>query len=307
MSKSQNPKRRHHHVWQHYLKPWTNNGSIWCLQDGKIFSTGTTVVAIERDFYKVSRLNNSQTIYLKKFFSFGNNETLDKNHHSFIDMVQAPYQIMEIAKKTLTQEEINEHLNNYSLNALEDYHAKIEASFAPYLKQALQKDTRFYLSDDSCIDFLHYICTQYMRTKGIKEKTIQANINSNLPDLTPMWNMMIHMFAVNIGWSLFAERQRRKLVIIENNTNTPFITGDQPAINIKAKETNQQDEFSIYYPISPSLALILCEVNQDPTYPEHGISALQVSELNQRIVRASYKQIFSHSKEYLETISKQST
>lgn len=214
---------------------------------------------------------------------------------------------MEITKNNLSQDEINKYLNDYSLNALEDYHAAIEASFAPYLKKALQKDTSFYLNNNLCIDFLHYICTQYMRTKGIKEKTIQANINANLPDLTPMWNMMIHMFAVNIGWTLFAERQKRKLVIIENNTSTPFITGDQPAINIKAKETKQQDEFSIYYPISPNLALILCEANQDPTYPEHGISALQVSELNQRIVKASYKQIFSNSKEYLENISNQST
>ena len=56
MSAPQKPKRRHHHVWQRYLRPWTVGGTLYCLQDGRIFSTGTRTVAVEKDFYKLHQL-----------------------------------------------------------------------------------------------------------------------------------------------------------------------------------------------------------------------------------------------------------
>ncbi|NWK78151.1 DUF4238 domain-containing protein [Aquitalea sp. LB_tupeE] len=104
----------------------------------------------------------------------------------------------------------------------------------------------------------------------------------------------------NKYWKIIIHRKKkRKLAIITNDLNTPFITGDQPAINIKKKEGKQQDELSIYYPISPNLALILCDINQEPIMPENGIQPHQVDEVNKLIANASHKQIFSNSKEYL--------
>jgi hypothetical protein len=43
---------------------------------------------------------------------------------------------------------------------------------------------------------------------------------------------MSYLFALNIGFSLYMERRRRKLVFIENRTDVPFITGDQPVTNL---------------------------------------------------------------------------
>ncbi|NWK78152.1 DUF4238 domain-containing protein [Aquitalea sp. LB_tupeE] len=205
MPAHQNTKRRHHHVWQHYLKPWTKNGAIWCQQDNKIFSTGTTTVAIENDFYKVAELSISQIEYLKLIFTMKDDKELTKIHYDFIDKIQAPFQF--IKKINAPLEKTGSVLKHYSSNVLEDYHASIENSFSQHLKDALNKNIKFYLTDESCITFINYICTQYMRTKGIKERAIQANAAANLPDLAPMWNMMIHMFAINIGKSLFTERK----------------------------------------------------------------------------------------------------
>jgi hypothetical protein len=56
MNAPQKPKRRHHHVWQNYFHPWTADGALYCLQDGRIFRTGTRVVAVQMDFYKLPRL-----------------------------------------------------------------------------------------------------------------------------------------------------------------------------------------------------------------------------------------------------------
>jgi hypothetical protein len=35
-------------------------------------------------------------------------------------------------------------------------------------------------------------------------------------DLTRVWNLMSYLYALNIGFSLYIERRRRKLVLIEN-------------------------------------------------------------------------------------------
>ena len=51
-----NIKRRHHHVWQYYLRPWTTDGQLFCLMEDRIFPTGTTAIAVETDFYKIEKI-----------------------------------------------------------------------------------------------------------------------------------------------------------------------------------------------------------------------------------------------------------
>jgi hypothetical protein len=119
---------------------------------------------------------------------------------------------------------IDQFLDDYASNVLEDYHASIEASFIPSLESALNGDISFY-NDGRCIPFLNYLCTQYLRTKGIKDRSIELCNTDKSADLSRVWNVMIHMLATNIGASLFLERGRRKLVLVRNGTVVPFITG----------------------------------------------------------------------------------
>lgn len=49
MNAPQRPKRRHHHVWQNYLRPWTTDGGLFCLQDHRVFPSGTRVLAVQND------------------------------------------------------------------------------------------------------------------------------------------------------------------------------------------------------------------------------------------------------------------
>ena len=51
-------KRKHHYVFQAYLKGWATNGMVWCLRgSSKPFNTSTENVLQERDFYRVKLLN----------------------------------------------------------------------------------------------------------------------------------------------------------------------------------------------------------------------------------------------------------
>jgi putative heme iron utilization protein len=108
------------------------------------------------------------------------------------------------------------------------------------------------------------------------------------------------MFAFNIGRSLFLERRKRKLVLVRNDTDVPFVTADQPAINLKGTRPRPPENLSIYYPISPQLALLLADVGEEPMFPAQGLTAEQASALNRKVVEASHKQVFAQSRESLE-------
>jgi hypothetical protein len=282
-------KRRQHHVWQHYLKSWAVGGQIYCLREGRIFPTGTTTVAVERDFYKLHKLKSGDIGLIKWLVIDPANPLAKKNHENFLMLVTAP---------TLFEgrsPEIDAIIDTYRTNALEDYHAGIEAAFLPQLDRLLQRDVSFYSTDEGCITFLHFICTQHMRTKGIKARTIDLIRQKDGLDLSRIWDIMSHMISVNIGGSLFLERKKRKLVLIDNNTDVTFITGDQPVINLHGNGSSPPTTLSLYYPLTPRLALILSEVDEDPVFSTEGLTPTQVLALNTKIIKASHGQVFGHS------------
>jgi hypothetical protein len=209
-----------------------------------------------------------------------------KNHENFLPLLAAP-KLFEGRSS-----EIDAMINIYPTNALENYHAGIEASFPPLLYRLLEKDVSFYSTDEGCITFLHFICTQYMRTKGSKVRTIELIRQKNGQDLSRIWDIMSHMFSVNIGASLFLERKKRKMLIIENSTDVTFITGDQPVINLHGNTPHPPTTLSLYYPLAPRLALILGEVDEDPALSTNRLTPAQVLALNTKIIEVSHSQVF---------------
>jgi hypothetical protein len=287
-------KRRQHHVWQQYLKPWSTNGQLHCLMDDRIFPTGTTAVAVEQYFYKIGRLTAAD-IALIRFLVIdvkGSHPLTRKNHEDFLKLVTAP---------TLFEgesPELDDLIDRFRTNALEDYHAGIEASFLPLLQSALRRDINFYSDDRSCITLFHFLASQHMRTKGIKVKTIDVLKRNSGLDVSRIWGIMSHMIATNIGMSVYLERTKRKLILVENTTDRTFITGDQPLINLHSDEP--PTALSWYYPISPRLALLLTGVDEDPAFSTASLIPTQVSDLNARMVSASHSQVFAQSPASLE-------
>jgi hypothetical protein len=282
-------KRRQHHVWRHYLKSWTVGGGLYCLRGGRIFPTGTTAIAVEKDFYKLHKLTPEDFGLIKWLIMDAAHPTLTKNHEHFLAMLTFPLQFDGRLP------EIDVMIDTYRTNALEDYHAGIENSFLPLLDRLLAKDASSYAIEGECITFLHFICTQYMRTKRIKVRMIELIKEKNGRDLSRIWDIMSHMCAVNIGCGLFLERIKRKLTLVENRTDVTFVTGDQPVINLHAAPPRPPTKLSLYYPLSPRLALILPEVDEEPPFSTESLTSAQVAALNARIIEASHSQVFGDS------------
>jgi hypothetical protein len=139
-----------------------------------------------------------------------------------------------------------------------------------------------------------------MRTRGAKEKTIEILNRKSSLDVSRIWGIMSHMAATNVGLSLYLERKKRQLVLVENSTDLAFITGDQPIVNLHGDGKKPPATLSWYYPISPRLALLLPEVDEGPAVSTASLTSAQVSDLNARMVAASHRQVFAHSRSALE-------
>jgi len=253
----------------------------------------TKIIAVDRDFYKLHQLTPSDLAILKLFISQGNKYSQETNQQ-LLDLITSPYKAVEHIPNLKPATKII--LERYSFEVLENYHSHIENSFAPLLEKARQGDLSFY-TGEKCISFINYICTQYMRTKGIKERTVKKLEEIGAGDFSRIWNIMIHMFATNIGANLYIERHKRILQLLENKSSVPFITGDQPIINLKSKNGQLPDQLSFYYPISPKSAIFLSDMDESPMNPK--IDEYEATELNKKIKDASYLQVFGDSKESL--------
>jgi Protein of unknown function (DUF4238) len=294
-------KHRQHHVWQHYLEPWTTKKKIFCLRAGKIFHPDTKNVAVERDFYKLQRLTNEDIAFLRLFVINVGPAYAKPMHEDFLRELLAPRAFVEQNRHKLKNAaEADTYLETQEINVLEDRHMEIESSFSTMLQQLRQGDISFYSNDDDCIMFARYIATQYMRSKGIKVRMIERFQQAMGVDISRLWDIASLIQSVNIGCSLFQGRKRQQLVLLRNNTDVAFITGDQPIINLHGgKRPTPPTELSMYYPVSPTAALIWGEVDEEVPYSTDTLTAAQVSAFNARIAAEAHSQTFAFSEHSL--------
>ena len=87
-----------------------------------------------------------------------------------------------------------------------------------------------------------------------------------------------------------------------NHTEEPFITSDQPVVNVHESITDEIKQISVnecdlYYPLSPKYALIISSSNK---YPKGALKAnlATVQKLNTKLAKNAHIHIFS-SQEYV--------
>jgi hypothetical protein len=184
-------KRHHHHVWQHYLKPWTVDGAIHFLMNGRICSTGTTRVAVEKHFYKLHKLSTTDLQLIKALVIDVAHPITRPIHIDFVNRITLPMRFVEKNRHLMkTLDKIDDYLNVDMSNVFENYHMSIESSFFPTLTKLGNSDLSFFNGENECITFLRFLATQYLRTKGIKLRMIQMFRDNYGHDLTHIWDIM---------------------------------------------------------------------------------------------------------------------
>ncbi len=302
-----NSTRRQHHVWRSYLDAWTTGRKLFCLQAGCIFEAPCRKVAVERDFYKLQTLTNAD-IHGIRLLMKDSPEYAKPVLENFLYMFGAPGRL-KAALPFAGDAGVQAIIGHQIINAEEEFHARLEGNIKPIFDAIRAKDLSFYDDPLLCGQFTHFLSLQALRTKGVREKTLARTKEQLGFSLERCWNVVTHIMAVNVGCSLMLERKRRPLILLENHTGTPFITGDQPTVNLMRAPVPGDPPMllAFYYPVSPTLSVILDEVEERTGFEAGPVSVEQVARLNREIQTAAHKQVFGNSREILQSLAQSTT
>jgi len=299
-------KKRHHFVWRKYLRSWSNNESIFCRMGERIFPTNLMNIGQEKYFYRLKELKAEEITFLKQFIEQSQRPMLRTLNDGWVSLFDSVFRIRDSVRESgKSNGEIEELLDVAICNFEEEIHSKVETDGEYYLDLLYDRDLSFWESDEELIPFLHYLCLQYFRTQRMA-----ANLQKCLGDfrgfnIEAMWAVLRHISATNVGWVLFAERNRHFPVLLSNETGPPFITGDQPVINTFAvglQLEQEPDDLEFYYPLSPKLALL---VTKDAFYRnrrEVTVGESEVNRYNASMFDQSGRQLYASERDVLENV-----
>lgn len=296
-------KRHHHFIWRYYLRPWSSNKKIACLREGNPFEANIMGVGQERDFYKLKKVKSEELKFIAYVIG-KSREHLQKSHTSLLKQFNLVFQLKEfIESKGFNDKGANDLLDLMIHNFEEDLHTKIESSAIKYIDSILREDIKFYLTDEGCMDFIYFLSIQYWRTNRVKQNVIKSLSNVTEINFEDAWNILRHIFATNMAWVLYAERKVFKMVLLKNESAKEFITGDQPVINTFAdlrESKTPPTEIELYYPVSPKLAILITEREENQKIQLKSLNEHDVASYNKMIVINSYTQIYATSMSILE-------
>ena len=296
-----------HYVWRRYLKAWAIDDQIWCCRDKKIFRTNLKNVGQQRDFYKPKDLTveDIQAIHKLAIEPISSNELKQANIY-WINVFEFKSKIQRIVDEQPADQEVIRQLNVDLHNFEEDFQSRLENIGKPYLDSIIQESLGFFETEKGCFDFLIFMCFQYFRTKKLYDSVVSNCKNSarEIIDIEKTWGVLRHIYRTNVVNSIFGERNSWKLTLLRNQSNIPFITCDQPVINTYAYGKSLEstiEELKLYYPISPSLAVLLTKIDSY-TCDVLDVDNLEVDGYNALVVDASHEQIYSNQEQVLKDL-----
>jgi hypothetical protein len=186
-------------------------------------------------------------------------------------------------------------------NLNENYHAAIENGFWPNLEAIKNRDFSFYEDPQRASGFFYGLYVQYMRTKAVRERACKKE-NVLFDDMERVWDVLSHILAVEAGGSLFVSRNEFRILVLDNHTEVPFITSDQPIINMLTPggSWDVPEKMELYYPLSPTQAMLYLEKATAVGGISTCVSIDEAHRYNMMMLDHCAFRVFSNSEVYLK-------
>lgn len=302
---------RQHYVWRRYLRPWTSKERIWAYMKSlnKVIGTNLMGVAQERFFYQLVDFTEADIAFLEAYINKSYHPGTALLVHDFLRLYseysRAKSQVESAVEPSIDTIRVAELLRDIEINSLERIHGKIENLGDKLVSCRSIQDLEAldHLDDerDDLLDAVAFLCVQYFRTKSIKDAAIASFPSSWTERVEKYWNIISFGNAFTLARSIMMDANRQ-FCFIENTTDTPFMTGDQPVFNIlsdKVDEAGQVTDLALFYPLSPKGALLIQFV--PPTDSSKPVMRFQpltadrslVEYYNQKVVENSYTYVFA--------------
>jgi hypothetical protein len=297
---------RHHYVWQHYLRAWACNGRVACLRHGNVFASNTTRLAVRRQFYRLKEISTADIEFVRELAMKTSDPFVRQANEGWIQTFTI---LIELKRVCVALGKAHEELSSLSeeimSNSEEQLHTSIENSAMPYIEALRNRDLGFFSSLPDLASFLHYLSVQYMRTEKTRSSHLAALSDSPGFNAENAWGLLCHILATNISGSLFERREHLGVTILDAPKNSEFVTSDQPVVNLRAYKKpagEETKELDLYYPISPSVALLISLIDDVGFRRQQQLSDGEVDEYNRKLAFFSAEQVFGTQEIVLERL-----
>ena len=263
-----NVTHNQHYVWRAYLRPWCDcknekDGiySIWWNNKKVCKNTDVFDILRDKDFYQLYPLNKLELFLLENMFAKSNQNAVMKANEAIVSMAHH----ISLAGQIVHPD--NKEFTNLQIQSGETIQTEIEKMGIEAIERLRERDISWLNDVDKKTDFLIFICTQYFRTKSMKDRQLatlkdQSELtikyfkkefnddNDYSLDWNKIYNYGCICLAHKVSFNLLAKNIKFKLI---KSKNVRFIVSDQPVYNAGDDKAN---EFILFYPISPNLALM---------------------------------------------------
>lgn len=316
-----NKKKKHHFVSQFYLKLWAKNDEKLYTNIGrKVHPKTTTDVAAENYFYRIKSLSNSEFNLLTR-----ENSALPAiPTKSLLTTIINAGRFFSLEEKLpLTDQEII-NLETRQANLVEEFYCVVEDCVSDGHKKLLASEYTKIDSEEYCyiVRFMFNQLTRTQKAKSTIKKEISSTLEEHGIDFDAYHTISSLILAERM--TLAAIEKLSTLTVLENDTDSYFITNDCPVLNLK---TVKDKNIQLYWPISPTKAVLL----EDSTLPpeeqtklkrtvlknsftsEHfmkspqKIDIAQVEDFNKKMWRHKNRNAFSATPSELERYLEQKT
>ncbi|CAE6846202.1 DUF4238 domain-containing protein [Paraburkholderia aspalathi] len=301
-------KKRHHHVWANYLVRWGRGTRdvFYTTKAGKIAHDSVRGIVVDDYFYKISALTNWHVEVIKGF-SRKSPEHLHQRHMSYLRDFLEIQQAEETYRQSAIQDrEVEVHLNAAKCNLIENLHSSHEKTAVPVLAALADENLDVLEDKQRMVEFMIFVGQQFCRTKTFRDNSLQvltrrSTLEIEVADATShAWWFLSYMYGMNLGWSLYAGRNEARHALLINDTSVPFITSDQPVVNVHScvseTEFSAPEHADFYYPISPRVAYIICDSDRFKQ-GKNQIDEATVVELNSKQAAQAMTHIIGDTEE----------
>lgn len=285
------------------MRAWAADEKVHCLQAKEIRRVNIKNVAAENYFYRLQELSPEDVDFLRLLFK-DSPAGLKASHDRVVAGFTLPHLVKrELERLGLADSEHMKRVNEMIVELNEKMHTSIEEDFQPCLAEMRSGSLSFLQNVDDAMKFYRGLAVQYVRTNQINRTSLIMDAE-RLALYKRVVNPLVHIMAINAGFTLFVERKKHTIMLLDNNTEVPFITADQPVINASAspKQTTPPARFDLYYPVSPTRAMMLVGPSGDLLPNDSYVSKQFVEMCNLRMAAHSCRQVFSSSPDALSLI-----
>lgn len=298
------PTRRQHYVWRHYLEGWqAPDKLVASLIGDKLTRTRPSNIMVQRDFYRIGALTSADVATLRALLVRDETSPALRDLHR--QLIKQFHRLATLG--TIAQADPRFHsrhkrlIRDAVIQAEERLHGGIEQRAMPILRALRNEDPGVMHDTATSVDFFNFLSHQYFRTKAIRD-AMSNGLRALVPADTAerIRHVFCHCIATNVGASLYGDRHHFELLFLRSPTPQGLITGDQPVVNLLATHDGDAPaEVAFYYPLTPSLAMILSPKSLDLRPAIARVAAPCVRELNDLIAWKSVRFLVARSASFL--------